>query len=94
MAKGSKAKEDIAKILMEIFPQSFIKDKNLIIQWIEDGSPVSIKIAMTCAKDVISADGAEIANNNPVNVPLQLSEEDKQRVAAYLELLRTTGRIS
>lgn len=64
MAKGALAKEEIGAKILEVFDGAFYYNngKELRIPWNENGVPVQIKIAMTCAKENVSVDvdGEEI----------------------------------
>lgn len=54
-AKGSIAKENLFNRLMEIFPNAFWEDKGKILRVPMDdgGADVEIKVALTCAKDIL-----------------------------------------
>ena len=62
MARGALAKEEIGAKILEVFDGAFYYNngKELRIPWDENGVPVQIKIAMTCAKENVSVDGEEI----------------------------------
>ena len=59
MAKGSLAKEQIFLKILETFEGSFMYNngKELRIPWDEEGTPVQIKVALTCAKDMVTPEG-------------------------------------
>ena len=48
--KGSIAKEEIIKRMMEVFEDSFMNDKTLIIPMMENGEEVQIKLTLTASK--------------------------------------------
>ena len=55
--KGSQAKEEITKKILEVFPAAFRYDKEIRIPWTEDGEQVQIKVALTAAKVMVNAGG-------------------------------------
>ena len=62
MVKGSIAKAEITKKILETFEGAFVVDsKELRIPWKEDGVEVQIKIAMTCAKENIAGTSSAIS---------------------------------
>ena len=95
--KGSIAKEEIIKRMMEVFEDSFMNDKTLIIPMMENGEEVQIKLTLTASKTNIphSNGKAEIPITvavgmpNPVEV-VEPTEEEKQRV---VELINKLGSI-
>lgn len=62
MARGSLAKEQIFKKILETFDGSFMYNngKELRIPFDEEGNLVEIKVTLTCAKDVVGAPGKEV----------------------------------
>ena len=55
MARGSEAKEQIGKKIIECFgqDQAFWYDKKLYINTKEDGTPIQVCISMTCPKNPV-----------------------------------------
>lgn len=101
--KGQVAKQEITKKILEVFPKSFLYDKEIRIPWTEDGEPVQIKLSLTAAKVMVDAGGDTIVPGN-VNetaaAPVQetfdaLKAEDIEASAAEKEnlskLLRSLG---
>ena len=95
-AKGSIAKSDIFKKILDTFDGSFMNgEKELRIPWVENGEQLEIKVALTAAKDILGGDAkpqvnpthAEPVNTSiptstqTVNVPSEPTEEEKERVA-------------
>lgn len=96
-AKGSIAKSDIFKKILDTFDGSFMNgEKELRIPWVENGEKLEIKVALTAAKDILDGgDGkpqvnptyAEPVNTSiptstqTVNVPSEPSEDEKERIA-------------
>ncbi len=101
MAKGAIAKEEIFAKMMEVFEGSFMYNngKELRINWNEEGNEVQIKVALTCAKEMVSPEGevmkaAAVAKEaGPIpsaTVPISLKEptpEEKQNVEDLLKSL-------
>lgn len=72
-AKGSSSKEILIAKLKEVYPNSFMYEKNLIIPFIEDGQEIQLKVALTCCKTNIEQ-GGDVAipgatNDGPMWVP-------------------------
>lgn len=58
MAKGQVAKQEVAQQIMKCFgDKAFVYDKDIRIDWVEDGQPVQIKISLTAAKVAVERDG-------------------------------------
>ena len=57
MAKGAITKTEITNKLLEIFPGSFIYDKEIRIPMVEDGEQIQIKVTLTCAKSNVEPNG-------------------------------------
>lgn len=56
--KGAIAKQEIANKILEMFGEiAFTYDKDIRINWVENGEPVQIKIALTAAKVAVEKDG-------------------------------------
>lgn len=55
--KGAIAKQDITKKILEVFPGSFLYDKEIRVPMIENGETVQIKITLTAAKVAVEAGG-------------------------------------
>lgn len=96
-AKGSIAKVDIFKKILDTFNGSFMNgEKELRIPWMENGEHLEIKVTLTAAKDIlgdlcagsqVNPTHTEPANTSTpmstqtVNVPSEPTEEEKERVA-------------
>lgn len=59
-AKGTIAKENITNQILSTFNGSFIYGKEIRIPYVENGTLVQIKVALTCAKENVDA-GADTA---------------------------------
>ena len=86
--KGAIAKQEITKKILEIFPNSFINEKEIRIPFEEGSDLVQIKCVLTCAKvNVECGSASSVATSEPV-VPAQkveVTEEEKQNVQKLME---------
>lgn len=82
MAKGTAAKQEIFKKMLEVFPGSFMfnNDKELRITYLEDNEPVQIKVTLTAAKDAVCNPNSE------ANIPgTVFTDADTQPQIEYTE---------
>ena len=102
--KGSQAKEEITKKILEVFPSAFQYDKEIRIPWTENGEQVQIKLTLTAAKVMVNAGGdaampggtaEEIAaasvqatSDAPKVTNIETSAEEKENLS---KLLRSLG---
>lgn len=58
MARGSQAKEEITKKIIEFFGQenAIIYDKKIYITTQEDGAPIQVCLSLTCPKTLVGVD--------------------------------------
>ena len=92
MAKGSIAKEQIAKKMAETFGADWIgeRDKKYYLWANENGERIQIAISMTCPKTPIGEAGA-IADSNVLNfedgvtaggeTPIEITTDEKKNIA-------------
>ena len=93
MAKGSSSKEILIAKLKEVYPDSFMYEKNLIIPFIEDGQKIQLKVTLTCCKTNIEQ-GGDIAIpgaqtptvSAPTNekTPIEPTSEEKKNISDFL----------
>lgn len=58
MAKGQQAKSEVMQAILEHFgDKAFIYEKDIRVNWVEDGQPVQIKISLTASKVAVEKDG-------------------------------------
>ena len=57
MARGAQSKEAIIAKILETFEGAFKYDKEIRIPMNEDGEPIQIKVALTCAKTNVESGG-------------------------------------
>lgn len=56
--KGQQAKSEVMQAILEHFgDKAFIYEKDIRVNWVEDGQPVQIKIALTASKVAVEKDG-------------------------------------
>ena len=70
MARGAASKEIITSKIMEVFPNSFVFDKEIRIPIEEDGEIVQIKVKLTAAKTNVEI-GEDVAMpaGTPISAP-------------------------
>ena len=67
-AKGSIAKQSITDEILNHFPGSFVHDKVIRIPVMENGAVVEIKVALTCAKDIIGNAAVALSGDSPASM--------------------------
>ena len=83
MAKGQKAKLEIQQKILDTFKDSFLNEKEIRINTVEDGLPIQIKVTLTAAKDIIEDPsngnmiGAAAQVVNPIVEDFNFGEESK-----------------
>lgn len=100
MARGSQAKLEITKKLLEVFPNSFMynEGKEIRIPVIENGEVIQIKVTLTAAKTNVDIGGDTAVPGSvaaPVNATVNQSSgevvkptaEEKENVANLLASL-------
>ena len=91
MAKGSIAKEEITKKILEVFDGAFINEKEIRIPWVENGEIVQIKVALTCAKVNIEGGAGVAPVQQATSIPApedrKITETEKQEVNNLIEKL-------
>jgi hypothetical protein len=86
-ARGTTEKELIKNKILEVFEGSFVNDKEIRIP-IND---VQIKVSLTCAKDIVSADGGSTSGKGDTVTPQATvsapTEEEVAQVKSMIEKL-------
>ena len=89
MAKGAISKDKVKEKILEVFEGSFVNDKEIRIPFVENGEQIEIKVALTCAKEVIGGGAAPASAEATVSafpVPsapaqkVEATDEEKQRL--------------
>lgn len=58
MAKGQVAKQQVTQEILKYFgDKAFIYDKDIRVNWVEDGQPCQIKITLTASKVAVEQGG-------------------------------------
>ena len=68
MARGQKAKLEIQQKILDTFKDSFLNEKEIRINTVEDGLPIQIKVTLTAAKDIIE----DPSNGNMIGTAAQV----------------------
>lgn len=100
MARGSQAKLEITKKLLEVFPNSFMynEGKEIRIPVIENGEVIQIKITLTAAKTNVDIGGdtavpgsttpsVKATVSQPSGEVIEPTAEEKENVANLLASL-------
>lgn len=91
MARGSIAKEEITKKILETFEGSFLNEKEIRIPIVENGETIQIKVALTAAKVNVEC-GNPVQGSTEVtppasredNIITEAEKEDvKKRLASF-----------
>ena len=57
MAKGQNSKIDATQKILNLFPNSFVYEKEIRIPYNEEGEDIQLKCVLTCAKVNVEKDG-------------------------------------
>lgn len=94
MAKGQNSKQDATQKILDLFPNSFIYEKEIRIPYQEDNENIQLKCVLTCAKvnvgenDDVMVPGETLTKNDSANekpVTYAPTQEEKDRVKNLLE---------
>lgn len=93
--KGQKAKSDITNKILEVFPGSFVYNKEIRIPYVEDGVDGQIKIVLTAAKTNVENGGGDTPmlkaktglENIEEKLPQEPTAEEKERLKMLLDKL-------
>lgn len=94
MAKGQNSKQDATQKILDLFPNSFIYEKEIRIPYQEDNENIQLKCVLTCAKvnvgenDDVMVPGETLTKNDSINekpVTYAPTQEEKDRVKNLLE---------
>ena len=88
MAKGAESKVTITQKLLEMFPGSFVYDKEIRIPMQENGETVQIKCVLTCAKTNVDAGGPQPTATPSADLGnLEITPEEKTEVEQLISKL-------
>lgn len=94
MAKGQNSKQDATQKILDLFPNSFIYEKEIRIPYQEDNENIQLKCLLTCAKvnvgenDDVMVPGETLTKNDSTNekpITYAPTQEEKDRVKNLLE---------
>ena len=82
MAKGAQSKQDATQKILDLFPGSFIYEKEIRIPYQEEGENIQLKCVLTCAK-------VNVGENDDIAIPGEKAEmpavvQDEARSAAQV----------
>lgn len=92
-AKGTEFKKEIVNKLLQVFPGSFLCNggKEIRICGQENGEEIQIKVALTCAKENISADNEdfpEVSTSQIIKSETTApTQEEKDNIRKLMEAL-------
>ena len=90
--RGQKVKQEIFKKIQEIFPNSFMDNKDLRINMMEDGELVQIKLTLTASKTIVQNDGsAAVATPAAKEVNISLTAPTDAEKADIEAMIRALG---
>ena len=97
-ARGSILKKEVAEKILAAFPGSFLYNdgKEIRINGLEDGQPLQIKVALTCAKVAVEGgDDTILPGEKPASsvasvgvnekIPQEPTQDEKDRLTALLD---------
>ena len=98
MAKGALSKQEATQKILELFPGSFVYDKEIRIPFVEEGESIQLKCALTCAKVNVEVGGenampgevAQIPATSADTTPIaktEISNEEKDNLKRMMEAL-------
>ena len=89
--RGQKVKQEIFKKIQEIFPNSFMDNKDLRINMMEDGELVQIKLTLTASKTIVQNDGSAAATPTAKEVNISLTAPTDAEKADIEAMIRALG---
>lgn len=93
MARGQNSKQDATQKILQLFPGSFVYEKEIRLPYTEEGEAIQLKCVLTCAKtnvgeneDVaIPGETKETVNTTQENINVEPTQEEKDNVKNLLE---------
>ena len=80
---------EVMIVQSEVFEGAFVNDKEIRIPFVENGEQIEIKVALTCAKEIIGGGTAPVSVNIAPSafptpaapaVKIEATDEEKQRL--------------
>lgn len=95
MAKGAQSKQDATQKILDLFPGSFIYEKEIRIPYQEEGEAIQLKCVLTCAKVNVGENedaaipGETVENHvetqDEARSTAQVTQEEKENVRKLME---------
>ena len=93
MARGQNSKQDATQKILQLFPGSFVYEKEIRLPYTEEGEAIQLKCVLTCAKTnvgenediVIPGETKETVNTTQENTNVEPTQEEKDNVKNLLE---------
>lgn len=93
MARGQNSKQDATQKILQLFPGSFVYEKEIRLPYTEEGEAIQLKCVLTCAKTnvgenediAIPGEIKEIVNTTQENINVEPTQEEKDNVKNLLE---------
>jgi len=98
MAKGALSKQEVTKKILEVFPGSFVYDKEIRIPLVEEGEEIQLKCALTCAKVNVTPGAENAVPGDEIYTPVapvqtqpvpktEISDEEKENLRRMMEAI-------
>lgn len=93
MARGQNSKQDATQKILQLFPGSFVYEKEIRLPYTEEGEAIQLKCVLTCAKTnvgenediAIPGETKETVNTIQENIKVEPTQEEKDNVKNLLE---------
>ncbi len=93
MARGQNSKQDATQKILQLFPGSFVYEKEIRLPYTEEGEAIQLKCVLTCAKTnvgenediAIPGETKETVNTTQENIKVEPTQEEKDNVKNLLE---------
>lgn len=93
MARGQNSKQDATQKILQLFPGSFVYEKEIRLPYTEEGEAIQLKCVLTCAKTnvgenediAIPGETKETVNTTQENTNIEPTQEEKDNVKNLLE---------
>lgn len=93
MARGQNSKQDATQKILQLFPGSFVYEKEIRLPYTEEGEAIQLKCVLTCAKTnvgenediAIPGETKETVNTTQENINVEPTQEEKDNVKNLLE---------
>ena len=67
MARGQNSKQDATQKILQLFPGSFVYEKEIRLPYTEEGEAIQLKCVLTCAK-------TNVGENEDIVIPGETKE--------------------